>query len=254
VRSPHPPLTEPLFYCAALDDNEVVLTDDEAHHVGVQRLRAGDAIAVFDGRGQVARGTVRAIGHREVRVTVEQRTHEPRPVPRLALYSAVPKGDRLTVLLDMATQLGMSRFTPINWQRSVAEPGARAHARWQRICLEACKQSRRAWLPEIMPPASLAEAIASARAAGDRLIAAHPASDAVSVLALHLADAPSIALFVGPEGGMTEAEVEMLRREHARLVHLGPGILRIETAAVALLALSGAWAAARQLPERPDNQ
>lgn len=251
VNKPPLPIAEPLFYCPAMDnDGDIVLTGEEARHVGVQRLRAGGAIALLDGRGKIARGTIQTIGRHEVRVTVEQRYHEPPPVPRLSLYSAVPKGDRIAVLLDMATQLGMSRFTPLYWRRSVVEPGKRAQARWERICLEACKQSRRAWLPEIAPPVSFEQAAERAKASGDCLIVAHPGGDAKPLLTMNFADDGGVALFVGPEGGLTDDEAEALRRQNARFVHLGPAILRIETAAVALLAL----AAARGSPESPGSR
>lgn len=235
------PLTEPLFYATALDGGgDVTLSGDEAHHVTVQRLRAGDAIALFDGRGQVARGQIAAIARGTVRIEVRLRYCEPPPAPRLELYSAVPKGERAAVLLDMATQLGMTCFTPLRWRRGTADPGAGAQTRWQRICIEACKQSRRTHVPEIAPSADTTDAAARANAAGDCLLVAHPGKHAVPVLAVESRHANRIALFVGPEGGLTDDEIEMLHALGARFVHLGTAILRIETAAVALLAALGA--------------
>lgn len=234
-----PPLSEPLFYCADLGDGgDIVLTGDEAHHVTVQRLRRGDAIALFDGHGHVARGALEAIGRREVRVRVQERRHVPPPSPRLELYCAVPKGERLSVLLDMATQLGMTRFTPVTWQRSIAEPRAAALERWRRVCLEACKQSRRLHMPEIGSLTAAVEAAAQAQCTGAFLLLAHPTMQAQSISAIELSRADHVALFVGPEGGVTNEEVERLRALGARLVHLGDGILRIETAAVAMLTLA----------------
>lgn len=243
-------VTEPLFYCAALNDDDIVLTGDEARHVAVQRLRAGDAIAVFDGCGQVARGGIQAISRNAVRVTVEERWREPRSAPDLELYSALPKGDRAAVLLDMATQLGMARFTPVRWHRSVAIAGERSQERWHRICLEACKQSRRLYVPEIAPPVAAEAAAAAVRERGDYLFVAHPGMDARPALSLDLDGAGRIALFVGPEGGLTEDEVAALRGLNVRFVHLGRAILRIETAAVALLAVTNALLATTTVRKR----
>lgn len=229
-------LTEPLFYRAVLNnEGDIALGGDEARHVAAQRLRAGDAIALFDGCGHLARGRIRALNRREVLVQVEQHRHEPPPVPQLELYSAVPKGDRVAVLLDMATQLGITRFVPLRWRHSVADPGERAPERWRRICIEACKQSRRLHVPEIAATAPAADAAVRARASPRCLLVAHPDGETVPVATVDLRSAERIALFVGPEGGLTDDEVEMLRRLGARFVRLNDAVLRIETAAVALI-------------------
>lgn len=229
---------EPLFYQRELDqEGEVVLTGAEARHVAVQRLRTGDAVAVFDGRGRVARGRIASLTRDAVRINVEQRSAAPSPVPAIHLYCAVPKGDRQSVMLDMATQLGVSRFVPVAWSRSVVEPGSRAAERWQRICIEACKQSRRLHVPEIRALTPLSDAMTAARRDRARLLLAHLAPDARPVHALALAPAAPHALFVGPEGGVTDEEAEQLRAGGAELVRLSDAVLRIETATVALLAL-----------------
>lgn len=235
-------IPEPLFYHASLAaTGDALLSGAEARHAAAQRLRAGDAVALFNGRGDVARGSVRAIGRDGVHVRIERRYREAPPRPRLELYSAVPKGDRVAVMLDMATQLGMTRFTPLRWRRSVVEPNERARERWQRICIEACKQSRRVYVPDIAPAAAVAEAAAQARGRRDLLLVAHPGNQAAPVATIDSAPAERLALFIGPEGGMTDEEVELLRDAGARFVRLGAAILRIETAAVALIATAGAF-------------
>lgn len=241
------PIDEPLFYCPTLaDTDDIVLTGDEARHVAVQRLRVGDAIALFNGRGELARGAVRAFTRQHVQVHIAQRHREPPPRPRVDLYTAVPKGERFAVLLDMATQLGVSRVVPLRWQRSVAERGARANERWQRICVEACKQSRRVHAPEVAAAVPLEEAARQAGAAGARLLVAHLHNDARPLLTLDVAAADHLALFVGPEGGLTDPEAELLRETGAQFVRLGNDVLRIETAAVVFVAMMRAAAAENQ--------
>lgn len=233
------PLREPFFYAPALTDQpRLTLSGDEAHHASaVQRLREGDLLALFDGHGRVARArllAVRARG-REIEVEVLERLSLPSPQPRVLLYSALPKGERTRVLLDMATQLGMSRFTPLACVHAAVEPRAAAPERWTRICLEACKQSRRAHLPEIAPPLDVVAAAGAASAEGARLLVAHPDPGARTLTTV-TPDARPYAVFVGPEGGFLEAEIDRLREAGAELVTLGPRVLRVETAAVALLA------------------
>lgn len=236
-RADCPSVREPFFYVPDLGDGaRLTVTGDEAHHASaVQRLREGDALALFDGRGRVARArllSIRARG-REIEVEVYQRVLAPPPRPRTLLYTALPKGDRASVLLDMATQLGVSRFTPLTCARAAVEPRSAVPERWKRICIEACKQSRRAHLPELAPPLDIDTAAGHAATERARLLVAHPDPGARPPTA---SDAETHALFVGPEGGFTEGEIEHLRARGAEIVTLGPRILRIETAAVALLA------------------
>lgn len=232
-----PAISEPLFYCPTLaPTGEIRLSGDEAHHITVQRLRVGDALALFDGRGEVAYGHIRTVGRRDVDVKIERRHHEPAPTLGLDLYCALPKGDRVSVLLDMATQLGMTRFTPIHCERSIVEPNERTYERWQRLCLEACKQSRRLYLPELMPPLPLESAVQQANEKRDYLLVAHPSADVLPTL-LSLRSQKRLAIFIGPEGGLTDREIDELKEHNAHFVQLGEAILRIETAAIAMLSI-----------------
>lgn len=167
---------------------------------------------------------------------IEERRHEPAPRYSVHLACALPKGERQHVLLDMATQLGMTRFTPLDCARSIVKPGPNSAARWRKICLEACKQSRRLHLPVIEPPTSLEEFLAH-RANGGLWIA-HPSASPGADVSPSAAN--DVTLLVGPEGGFTEAEIGELLARGGKTVSLGPNILRVETAAMALLA-AVAW-------------
>jgi len=230
-------MTEPLFYAEHLPDAGAAftLTGDEAHHAAAsRRLAPGDTLWLFDGRGGLARATLGQITQRgrELALRIDERRTEPPPQPSLHLACALPKGDRQGVLLDMATQLGMTQFTPLVCERGVAKTGTQGPGRWRRICLEACKQSRRVYLPEIREPASPAQV--AARHRGSWI--AHPSGVAAGeMLAGTLPDA--LTLLVGPEGGFTEEEVRQAVEHGAHAVSLGSAILRIETAAISLLAV-----------------
>ncbi len=213
----------------------MTLPADEARHAtGSRRLTVGDRLLLFDGCGAVARGNVAAIEKRGrvVRIKIHEYRAEPRPKPAIHLACALPKGDRQAVLLDMATQLGMSRFTPLACARSVVKPGASSVPRWRRICIEACKQSHRLHAPEIGAPATPAEVAARALAAGDVAFVAHPEGSPLTVAQ----SADAMTLMIGPEGGFTDKEIAETRALGAGIVSLGSATLRVETAAVALLA------------------
>jgi 16S rRNA (uracil1498-N3)-methyltransferase len=228
----------PMFFAPELAPPGAVVTldpDETRHAVGARRLKEGDALTLFDGKGTTADGVVVHLDRRrsQLQARIEARLETPAPIPRV-LASAVPKGDRLSVMLDMATQLGMTRFVPLACERSVVKASAKATTRWQRICLEACKQSRRPWLPTIDAVAIPAEAVAREAAAGAVWLAQ---PDGRSVR--HAGGDGSLCVVIGPEGGFTSTEVERMVAAGAQCVSLGTGILRVETAAVAALALAG---------------
>src|SRR5688572_4169822 len=121
-------MSEPRFYCETLPaPGEVArLHGDEARHAAAsRRLKAGDMLWLFDGRGAVARARFQALHDRgrEVETVVEEKQQLPRPQPEIHLAAALPKGDRAAVLLDMATQLGISAFTPLLCEHGVVKPG-----------------------------------------------------------------------------------------------------------------------------------
>jgi len=137
----------------------------------------------------------------------------------------------------MATQLGITEFTPLACERSVVRPGANSAERWRRVCLEACKQSRRTYLPELRSPATPREVMARTARGTETVWVAHPSAEAVSVSSAIKQNASAdVTILVGPEGGFMEEEVEQTTGAGAQQIALGPAILRIETAAVALVA------------------
>lgn len=234
---------EPLFYSEHLSEvgARLVLSGDEARHaLAARRLQPGETLWLFDGHGAVARASLQRVGKRgrELELRVEERQTAAAPKSVLHLVCALPKGDRQNVLLDMATQLGMTHFTPLLCERSVVKPGAGSLQRWQRICLEACKQSRRLYFPAIHNPCTLRELLARAPMPKDSLWMAHPAASTPSLAVVRQA-LNDVTVLVGPEGGFTDAEVELAKAAGARHISLGSNILRIETAAVAALAVLG---------------
>lgn len=233
-------MSDPLFYFPEIPavGSTLHLTGDEARHAaGARRLTTGENLWLFDGRGTIACATLAHITGRgnELELRVLERRTEPPSKPIIHLACALPKGDRTAVLFDMATQLGMTQFTPLACERSVVKPSAANRERWQRICLEACKQSRRLYLPAIDPPATPAELAARAAASSQALWLAHPSGGAIPAFATK-DSAHDVTILIGPEGGFTGKEIEQLRAAGAKTIGLGQAILRIETAAVAVLA------------------
>ncbi len=219
----------------------------EAHHaLHVLRLRAGAAVELFDGRGQCAEGRIADVSRRKVTVQIERTWTEPQPHgPLVHLAFAVPKGSRADWLVEKATELGVASLRPTVFERSVAgkEPlSAAKRERWMNHCAAAAKQAQVNRLPGIEDPAALGDLLA--RAAGALVLVGDTAPEAVPILEAlaRRRKGEDILIVVGPEGGLTDAERATLRAGGAVAVRLGRSVLRIETAAVALVAVVLAFA------------
>jgi 16S rRNA (uracil1498-N3)-methyltransferase len=208
--------------------------EESRHALAVLRLRVGAEIRLLDGKGTLARARVTGSPGSLVECAVLERKADPPRLPRVHVGSALPKGERQNVLLDMATQLGMASFTPLACARGVAAAHAAAYARWERVCRAACKQALVRHLPELRPAAAPADFVRGLCAAGARVVLA----DRTGAATVPLDDSDGdIGLIVGPEGGFTDEEREAMVAACARPLRLAAHVLRVETAVVSGLAL-----------------
>ncbi len=244
------------FFVDSLDGQQVTLPGGEAHHAAhVLRLCVGAAVELFDGRGGTCAGEIVEINRGQVTVAVrEPATCTARPGPVVHLAFAVPKGKRLDWLLEKTTELGAASLQPVIFERSLAggladESGGRfsqaKRQRWLGHCIAAAKQSGLNFLPEIGQPLELREFAAAGsegeRSAGVEIRLFGEAAERAAPLWQALqAAAPSresqIHLLVGPEGGLTDGEREILKQGGFVGVRIGRTTLRVETATIALLA------------------
>ena len=217
----------------------VELPGGEAHHAAhVLRLSHGQVVELFDGQGLQAAGRIVSVRKGHVAVSVE-RVIGPaaRTAPLVHLAFAVPKGSRLDWLLEKATELGAASLRPTVFERSVAggELTAGKRDRWLGHCVAAAKQCGLNWLPELCPAAALAEVLGerpgALRLAGDVGGASRPIGQAMLGRA-----GREVVVLVGPEGGFTPQERDAIAGAGFVPVRLGRTTLRVETAAVALLA------------------
>ena len=233
------------YYCERIDADTCDLTAEESHHARtVMRVREGDPVELFDGRGTAAVATVSRVERESVRVAVTRRCPPaPAPHPVLSLHVAVPKGARQRVLVEKCTELGVNLIEPIIARRSTVKPAASALARWRRYAIEAGKQSRQAWLPRIAPPQAFDHSLDTERIDADisvNLIAfpganSRPLAAVLGDAALS-GDLTHVAVWIGPEGGFTAEELTAALAAGLWPVSLGSAVLRIETAAIAVAA------------------
>ena len=233
----------PRFFVPDLAEAQgtVALPPSEAHHAAhVLRLGAGAVVELFDGRGTVAAGRLAEVGRRRVTAEVGRTWTVDRPAgPRVHLAFAVPKGSRADWLIEKATELGAASLVPVMFERSVAGKDALSAAkgeRWLGHAVAAAKQSGTDFLPRIGPATRL-EAFLQA-AAGALLLVGDPGEGAVTVPEAleRRRQGEDVWILVGPEGGLADRERDSVRAARAVPVRLGRSVLRIETAALALLA------------------
>jgi 16S rRNA (uracil1498-N3)-methyltransferase len=242
----------------------LALTGGEAHHaLHVLRLRVGDEVTVFDGRGHEARCSIAEIARDTVRLTTLQQSTIPPLRCRITLAQAVPK-KTMDLIIQKAAELGVSAIVPLISERTVVRLDAELTSkhsrtdRWRDIALEACKQCGNNWLPEVHPPQKFSEflgKLAQKEHAYDLKLIASLQSDAKPLKTIlqsnapmlhesrrsptkaERADAPSFLILIGPEGDFTLAELDLARSAGCVPLSLGPLVLRAETAALYALSI-----------------
>jgi 16S rRNA (uracil1498-N3)-methyltransferase len=246
-----PDTTLPVFLATALPEaGRAVLDGEEARHAAtVRRLRVGEQLVLSDGAGAMARCTVEAVqAGREAQLTltvVERWTEEP-PALRVHVAQALAKGDRGELAVELATEAGADAVVPWRAARSVArwEDGTRgdkALARWRAIARSAAKQARRAHIPDVTEPVGTRELAQLAATMSRTLVLESGVTSRLTDV--DLPDTGDILLVVGPEGGITDEELATLTRAGAKIVRLGPTVLRTSTAAAVALGALGALTA-----------
>ncbi|MGH8251130.1 MAG: 16S rRNA (uracil(1498)-N(3))-methyltransferase [Steroidobacteraceae bacterium] len=219
----------------------IALDRRAAEHVQrVLRLKAGDAITLFNGDGQDYPSRIRALQGRSVEVEVEGSAAARAESPlALTLVQGIARGERMDLVVQKATELGAASIRPVVTRRSVvkldADTGARKLGHWRGIAIAACEQCGRARLPGIAEPQTLAAWLQQAPEAGVNRLMLSP--DAERSLADAATGSRRIELLVGPEGGLEPAEREAAIAAGYRACRLGPRVLRSETAALAALAV-----------------
>ncbi len=232
----------PRFYCPELDaTGEVIELPIAAHRHAVQvlRMKPGEALHVFDGNGleyeavleQAAkRGSIIRLGNR-IEIDNESSLN-------ITLLQGISRGERMDYAVQKAVELGVNRIVPVVTERcNVQLSNGRADKRlahWQGIMVSACEQSGRSMLPKLSDVISLDDVLAID--CGDK--SCHLVLDPQAAIGLtELKQYDDVTLLIGPEGGLTEQEVQQANRIGFQSVRIGPRVLRTETAAVAAVAI-----------------
>jgi 16S rRNA (uracil1498-N3)-methyltransferase len=228
------------FYCPELNkDQASFVLPDAAHRHAVQvlRMKQGDALRLFDGRGLEIDAVLDSVSKRESSVRLLSTVTVDNESPlTITLLQGISRGERMDYALQKAVELGVTRIIPVVTERcNVQLSGGRDEKRWahwQGIMISACEQSGRSVLPELSMVMSFEDALLENKQ-GCRLVL-DPLADTGFT---SLDKQPNITLLIGPEGGLSEIEIERAQVMGFAPVSFGPRILRTETATVAALAV-----------------
>ena len=226
------------FIDAPLSLGQHELPEAQAHYIGrVLRHAAGDAVQLFDGSGQEYLGQLLEVGKKTVRVCLDRALAGQADSPlHVHLGQGLSRGERMDWAIQKATELGVNVITPIVSERCEVrlkdERADKRLAHWRQVAISACEQCGRSTLPVIHPPVTLAEWLGSTQA--DLKLVLHPVAEP---LTSHEKPA-TLAFLIGPEGGLSEAEVEQAKAAGFHAARLGPRVLRTETAPVVALAVA----------------
>lgn len=219
-------------------EGAIALPEEERHHARVVRLRDGEEIEIFDGRGASCRAAFEAPGGGEPQARLIERLPDRHRESELAVTLAVAplKKDRFEWLIEKATELGVSRIAVFDAERGVANPSGKRRERWQQISAGAAKQSGRTVLPEIDEVGSFATMLAIE---SDRTIVLDPSGphDPLPIVLIEAEAPDKVLLVIGPEGGFSNKELQQARSARASFATLGNRTLRAETAAIAAMAI-----------------
>lgn len=231
-----------IYTAQPLHSNSLVeLETEPSHHLTrVLRLGVGDPVTLFDGSGGEYPGEITAVDKKHAHVTTGSHLPGERESPlSIHLGIAVSRGERMDWIVQKSTELGVTALTPLVTEYSpVRLSGERADKKiqhWQHIAISACEQCGRNRLPLINPLQALDTWLA--HTAAEQKFVLHPRAGNTAIDA-----APrSIALLVGPEGGLSNSEIETAARSGYAALSLGPRVLRTETAPLAALAILQAY-------------
>jgi len=246
-------VTAPLFFVAAdqlfgaAQGSVIVLDGPEGRHgATVKRIGVGERVLVADGLGRRADAVVEGVRVGELHLRLNAITQEPQPDPRFVLIQALTKGDRDVQAIEAATELGVDEVIPWQAMRSIViwrgERAARSLRKWESVVLAAAKQSRRARVPLVSPPANHAAVIHRIEGAALALVLHEEAASPLA--GFGLPPSGDVVLIVGPEGGIGPDELSAFLRAGAVAVRLGHGVLRSSSAgpaALAVMSAAGRW-------------
>ncbi|HEX4016579.1 MAG TPA: 16S rRNA (uracil(1498)-N(3))-methyltransferase [Frankiaceae bacterium] len=241
-------MTAPVFFLRPLPDTgRLTLDGAEGRHAAtVRRLRAGERVDVTDGEGGLAECVVASAGKDRLELDVVTRSQASVPEPRVVVVQALVKGERSELAVELLTEVGVDEIVPWQAQRCVAAWAAeRSARRWQQAAASSAKQARRALWPVVSGPATMQDIQGRIRSSALALVLHEEVSERLTEVLDPPPGSGEVLVVVGPEGGLTDEELDSFSAAGAHRVRLGPSVLRASTAgcaaAAVVMAATGRW-------------
>ena len=229
----------PSFYCpelnSALFESDAPLItlskNESAHAIKSRRLRQGQEVNLLNGQGGFGKGSIIVVDKRAVKIQLTSFRQKQKSSSSIAIATAIPKGDRQKVMIDMLTQLGVSRVIPLNCEHSVTRYSDNLALKWERTAIEACKQSQNPWLPTISSGKTVEQLLNSE---SSKLAYAEANGESIELLGRSLFQdkTANLTVIIGPEGGFSDNEIKLMAEQKCLPIKLGDFILRTESAAI----------------------
>jgi 16S rRNA (uracil1498-N3)-methyltransferase len=229
------------------DNDKVSVREDDARHmIRVMRMAEGDEVICCDEEGRSARCKIEDISGDEVNLRVVEWLDEAKEMPvSVTIANGMPKGDKLELVIQKGTELGASAFIPFMASRSIvkwdSKKGGKKIERWSKIAKEAAEQSHRTVVPHVAEPVSFNSLLQMSEEYDYKIVAYEEEAkrgeqSRLSSLLSDIKQGQSLLVVIGPEGGLTEKEIESFERNGFVMCGFGPRILRTETAPLYVLA------------------
>jgi 16S rRNA (uracil1498-N3)-methyltransferase len=223
--------------------DELLLPEQESHHlIRVLRLGVGTPLQLLDGRGNIHDGEILEIGKR-VKLHILSSLHTPQDNTPLRVCQSVLKGQKMELLVQKCTELGVREFTPFYSERCQLKKTeltkiTRKYERWQRIIEEACKQCGTPWAMKLTPLVSLEEMLVREEKSVQKILfwEEEPNEHSLHSHPLQRGE-KGVQIVFGPEGGFPKREVELAGKAGFQILSLGPRILKAETANIGAVAI-----------------
>ena len=231
----------PRFFTETIDENKGIILGDDAKHIAkVLRMHPGESLIACDCKGKDYDCVIEALTDKQVDLKVERvYPSETEPSVFVTLYQAMPKSDKMELIIQKAVELGVSAIVPVQTKRCVSRPDAKSMAkkleRYNRIALEAAKQCGRGIIPQVLPMLDYPQALAAMKE-DEQAILFYENSTSSFQEELKQAG-KSLSIMVGAEGGFEEEEVQKALEQGVASISLGKRILRCETAPLAALSI-----------------
>ncbi|MCU6696132.1 16S rRNA (uracil(1498)-N(3))-methyltransferase [Laedolimicola ammoniilytica] len=228
-----------------IGEKEIVITGADVNHIrNVLRMRADEEVLIADGQGAEYRCKLTDLGENEVRAQILWKLDgNAELASAITLFQGLPKSDKMDLIVQKCVELGVDRIVPVSTKRAVVKLDAKKEQtrlkRWNTISESAAKQSGRGVIPEVSGVMSFGKALEEAKKLDVLLIPYERAEHMAETRRVmgEIRPGQSVGIFIGPEGGFEESEVEEAVAAGAKAITLGKRILRTETAGLAVMAM-----------------